>query len=290
MLKDLNKENLIIPPWDPRYGKLGHIWKKYNWDNLVYRDSNRVILYFIPPELVINEKIYSRGWKVLKSIDYTDEYCNWSSSKPINNKLIETCELNNQDYFDLLILKINNKLNRPRCNNIECNSILKFSNRIFYGYNQTYPWNESDHAFCCKSCSAYYQSTHPNEFENGMQHKLNWINARYIPRNKIYTDYRSYLNKGNQYDECNLYISLTNNGFIKYGVTTNIENRRYMFYSNLITIHKLIDSYRFEIANIEAKLKFEFKGREYLNFDELHKFFNILKSILANRPVASPFN
>lgn len=62
-----------------------------------------------------------------------------------------------------------------------------------------------------------------------------------------------------------------------------------MFGERFSTIHCILKSTRLEVANLEAKVKLEFDGNEYLDFKDLNKVIKDLKDILTIRPIVSPF-
>lgn len=45
-----------------------------------------------------------------------------------------------------------------------------------------------------------------------------------------------------------------------------------------------------EVANLEASLKLELSGKEYLLDDELHNLMKLIRTKLAVRPIANPFD
>lgn len=109
---------------------------------------------------------------------------------------------------------------------------------------------------------------------------------------KTYIMYCRYLSFGDLSDTCYLYAANTDSYF-KFGVTKDPSLR--LFTSNLrelesySELHILLSSSRLEVANLEASIKLQFEGREYLKPEESHKFFSILKQLLATRPIANPF-
>lgn len=146
--------NYIIPPWDPRYGKLGHIWKKYNWKSVVYVEGYYSTYFYIPTELVIKD--YTRYCRVLKLIDKTDDWCNWIYKRECKRILEYSCSLTMQEYFDLVILHINNRSDRPKCP-VDSNIIPFYS--IYYGYGSPYTsWDNKELPICCsRSCRDIYR-------------------------------------------------------------------------------------------------------------------------------------
>jgi hypothetical protein len=263
--------NEIIPPWDPRYGKLGHIWKKYNWNELI-SGEDRSIYYYIPPELVLTEiKSYQTILKVITNDP--DSYNNWVNRQCISKYLHLSCNLEVQEYFDLLNLKINSSLNRPKCD--YCHSYLEFSGRLGRGYNSSTPWNNDQHHYCNHSCQMGYRFNHPEEFTFIPELLTKMV------RNREYTRY-------DRLSKSILYISTCEyDDLYKFGITVYSNFEPYRYGGNIA--HILVKSTRDECANIEARLKLKFNGSEWINKKDLHNFIKELKDILLTRPVSDPF-
>lgn len=263
MIKDYYNE--IIPPWDPRYGKLGHMWKRLK--KYRYGSGRNTISYFIPKELVLNEYL-SAKIEVTKSETGWD-WNNIVSSRVITRLLDQCCNLSKQEYFDLIDLKINNRLNRPRCAN--CKSILNF-NQLSNGYSHHMYTTDYSETCCSLSCSLIYQ----NELNTGM--------------NSIESNIRKartqFINKGSLDDECYFYLAITNDNKLKYGITADIISRpdiEYLNNNSYKTIHLIYSDSRLNIANFETKIKLKFNGKEYIEFDNLSTLIKLIRSTLSDQ-------
>lgn len=305
MLKDLEKGNWIIPPWDPRYGKLGHIWKKYPFNKLFkegegVKPKNKI--YFIP-ELVIENYITNKVY-------LTKEYGDWISRNK-ESILTYSMHLTEEEYYLLTVLHINRKLDIPRCPNCKCQ--LTYTYRFNVGY-----W-----IFCSRSCNASfnlrYQFAHLDQYPTRLQHTIAWslagraasdfgelwkteefrnkmINSLrsriWDPKFRTYCDMRRFILSGDENDEAFLYVT-ENEKYFKFGATKDPELR-----SRLMPldggpsdrVRCIIKSTRLEIAYIEATIKLHFKGREWLDVSESHEFFKYCRLVLTDRPVPNPFD
>jgi len=316
MLKDLNKLNYIIPPSDPRYGKLGHLWKKYNYENLIYSEGNHRTYFYVPPELVIRE--YMLNTVVLKSPGPISGWDNWVYKRDISRLLINCCNLTIQEYFDLLILQINNITDRPKCP--ICKAPIYFYS-IYYGYGSPYTsWINKKSLTCSHHCSdllrwadeydwfnsadgrLFYAENLSKMWKDGLMDKNHfdvsslWSDPLWRDRGirrlrQMHMDYKfkisfdrgRFLSQGSKEDTCYLYVTWTDS-YLKFGVTSDPECR--MITSTLHELesyklpHVVYSSTRTRVANLEARIKEFTKGREYLNKDELHLFISALRTSL----------
>lgn len=282
----MNIDNFIIPNWDSRFGKLGHMWKKFSYDDLWKYSSNGSLYYLIPKELILVEYTTAKI-SILKSKD------NWVSCYSINRILNITCNLTNQEYFDLLILKINDKSNRPKCKN--CKSLLQWSNRITHGYSGL-DFTISINTFCSTECSCLYRESHPDEyvnfhkaknllFSNGGPLKYTMINDpdTYIAM-QIEANRSRFNNSGNVMDICYLYVTWTYSGKLKFGISDDVDNRQSWsgFNDYYINPHILKMGLRYDISNLETLIKYHFNQfNEYLyKPSDLIEFWKFIKTIL----------
>ena len=72
-----------------------------------------------------------------------------------------------QEYFDILILHINDTDDRPKCSNPECSIPLNWGGRIYYGCSQNgYSWFDRIQHYCSPSCRSKVVSTNVNLYTN----------------------------------------------------------------------------------------------------------------------------
>ena len=269
MLKDYYNE--IIPPWDSRYGKLGHIWKKYNFKNIFNYISQNSLYYYIPPELVIKDLITNK-------IDVRKVPIEWEYANLISNRFLfriyDYINLSGQELFDIIILHNNSKLNRPRC--AFCHRYLNWSYRFSHGYYGDGGWMYRKYNYCSTSCRTRMMRLDINYYSKFNES----IKQNYVFMHSIYSITKSswthFLNKGNLNDLCHFYIAITRDNLIKFGVTAeSLEVRSYMeawkgagFYRS---IKSIFTRSRLFIGNFEALIKLSI-GKEYLiqsNYSQL---------------------
>lgn len=267
MIKDLNISKFIISEDDPRYGKIGHLMKKYPWESL-YKGEDRSMYYFIPFELVLTE--YNSGSILVTNKDTDWEWTNWVNRQSISRVLKYTCNLTTQDYFDLFQLNINNKFDRPRCT--YCKSELEWSGRLMRGYNRSTPWNTDANHFCDHYCQMNYIWENRELYEHTGYITTSWVRGRELTRHS-------------DSETCYFYICISD-GYIKYGLTVN-PNFRSRFVTDKGLHIILVSNFR-EILALETSIKLKFNGREYIEYSELHKLIMLLKSLLKNRPIKDP--
>jgi len=310
MLKDLNKGNWIIPPWDRRYGKLGHIFNNFEFnDNGVTSGKDFIkylgagcIYYYIPPQLILfNYDKYGHYTNNIKDPRLSDMnlMTNWCSTRFIRRILDMICNLSVQDYFDLMALHINNVSDRPRCP--YCHDNLRFSERILSGYGSGgHYWLDSISQFCSVSCatnfrnsdegSAYlnYKLYLQNGGSFGIQHnnpdKYNAVGFR-----DVYTRYltirNAFINRGDINDICYFFIASTDDGYLKYGITECPELRKSynMTYNGLINFKVIYSDTRLHIANLKYNIDLELELEEnYIKFSDTSKFRNIFNKLISS--------
>lgn len=254
----LENNDYIIPPWDSRYGKLGHLWKRYNYYNII-------------------DKSIPRGWKYLLPKELTEEKEDvWVNCKGFKFKLAEYY-LTTQDYYDLMILHINHTSDRPKCAYGFCHNKLKFKS-ISQGYSSGFRFNINGFtAFCCNEHQRLYHEDVNKESINSL-----------IPT--IKRQRNTFIIKSNS-DEGVLYVGINKGQRLKFGVASNFINRLLSLRGDktLEIAHVLVRSSIEEVANIEARLKLVFKS-EYIKISQLHNLLVVLKAILKDRPVTNPFD
>lgn len=276
-------KELIISEKDPRYRILSEIQSKYPRENLMEIEDDWRVYYFIPPELILEEYQTTRGR--LFSQNPIDEWDNWFFYRDAEWLLNLTCHISMQDYFDLLFLHINDKSLRPKCD--YCGKPLKFhSIKAGYGGSTSnHNWFDSETHCCSNSCAT------------SLKHDLGILdrsvyNLHHDPKIGAYNDMNRFLEMGEDSDECYFYITWTNSGKFKYGVTSNPNYREWVSrnldqYKNT---HIVLKDNRVQVAYLEARIKLALNIRtEYLDPNETRKFFQILKEEISNRPIEYPF-
>lgn len=270
MLKDYYNE--IIPPWDSRYGKIGHLWKLRS---LIKINKSKVIYYYIDKLLVINEidRYTGHGNHLLVNKIGSDNYI---CSNSIGRLIKESTGLGTEEYYLLVQLKINNKLDKPRC--LYCKSYLHWYGRLSYGYLA---------GFCNDKCSVEYRLQHEIRGESifNIGNNLDYESLVLGGRNII-------VNKGFLDDDYFFYIAMSKDrtNYYKFGVCNNPNTR--LSYSSFngyyIIFHILFKSTRLEIANLEANLKLIYKS-EWIDITKLHDFLTNYRRISSIRPINDPF-
>lgn len=275
MLKDYYNE--IIPPWDPRYGKLGHIWKWLRSND--YYDQE---YYYIPYELVINIITNSRGYQITNTNKVRfDHSSNWSSATALANNLDNSCKLNIKDYYDLIVDHYNSKLPLHRCPN--CHQPTDFI-KISKGYN----------LYCSRSCNAQYTINHIDRYPNKSGvvenwYKSGWTKAHILGPKAMQSTLSRVKNKYYKFIQnatselCILYITSDGNT-IKYGATSDIDVRR-SYAINMIgdiynNPHVILKSDKITIGKYEALIGLKLDTpTEYLPYSKLHQLIDVIKSI-----------
>lgn len=276
--------DLIIKDDDPRYGKLGHLWKKYSYREIWYSEGGRNSYYYIPPELVMENYTFRDGRTI--SSNPINPWDNWIHCMKAAQFIWNYCWITSQEYFDLLVLHINDRSNRPRC--AYCKSPLKFNNiKVGYGGGGgNAEWITRTNPCCDKHCASKYR------FQLGIYDDLlEYIHTDPIVRTK--NERNSFIGKGYPDEDALFYLTWTSEGYLKLGATSRLGMRILHSYDDprgyYLNPHIIFKSNRVEIANLEARLKLEFKGREYLDPNDLSKLIMHIKYELANRPIANPF-
>lgn len=278
--------------------ELSKLYSKYNYDNLFkYFDGFDRPWYFIPPELVLHTycgaaiEIYD-----LSVEGFDPNWDNWIGCNALPKILRVCCELTPQEYFDLLVLHINDTDDRPKCD--YCGSQLKWSGRVTAGYGSGgHYWNESTHHFCEQGHTILYRNSHLDEYpeykefiESGGAWGLQHNNPdKYDPCGS--RDYKTHIetfrshfeNCGLPDDECYFYIASTNKGF-KFGITENIEWRISLYGAGGTLVNKIkvtLIGKRKYIADVEAEIKYKLgSNHEYLDWKDVPKFIQAYGEVL----------
>lgn len=246
----------IIKENDPRYPLLEEVFRKWNWDNFRRKVTSRY-RYIIPKELVIGGCTEDEFMFPLKT--NSEKYCN----------------LTLQEYFDLIVLHINNTDDRPKCPN--CNKEILFSGELARGYAR-HEWNSSTNNFCSAKCRQTYIHSNLDEYPHEVERRLRWVD-------KICNDYERqakasmsrFLIRGSLDDLVIFYTGLYRNElWIKYGITEDFKNRNH--HKELKT-YRLIHLPRYKACLLEYLIKMEVKDNniegEYLDIS-LESYLNNL--------------
>ena len=263
--------NSIIPENDFRYGKLGHLWRIRNKDNIIKYTGNSVY-YYIPPELVINE--YHTATVDIYKVHKDYEWDNYVSCYYIKKILLMTCNLTIQEYYDLLILHINSIQNRPRC--INCHELQPFSGWITHGYSKS----QTNHYYCCRKCQNEYQLyliyLNPNFYPNVAKRLIQGgINMNTLD-SKIKRLRSGFISYGNPNDPCCFYIAKTASGYFKFGAAYDSWTRfKCSSYEDQYLDYKEVYyGSRIEVADLEALVKYELgDASEFIKFISTMEYF-----------------
>lgn len=238
---------------------------KYTIDDIMIHHENSIGI-FIPPELVINEM---SGYSFNASKEYGAEISTKSTKHRDYIKFITGLTL--QELFDVTILNINEKSDRPKCKN--CGRQIQWSGRFTFGYgNFQKLWNLNENHFCNHSCRAQYS----------VSNKLTGFGT-YV--NQASAQRSQFLTYGLESDKCFFYIAIDGSE-LKYGICTDPDRRfliqKYDKYKVIFT------GTRLQVANLEYWIKIELRNHsELIPYNhELHKFrkayVNSLKFINKN--------
>ena len=258
-------ENLIINNSDERFSLINELYLKYNFNNLLYQESSFSMFYFIPPELVINEWYGRFDSKVVKN-PLSNSWDNWVFKSVINKRLKYCCNLNSQDYFDLLILHINDRLDRPKCR--YCGDYLNWTGYINSGYGNGGKWNYYNSLYCSNSCH--------------ISHQIDTTDF------KVRMEFKHFLNKGNLNDPCYLYLFCLDNYKLKFGITRNLYERKLLCSrEGFEEISELLiyKGSRLQVANIEVLIKLHYnKIDEYFDYSEelVNELLFVINSLIPS--------
>jgi len=232
--------------------------KLYNYDlSKLTKGFGHKLYYWIPGEINTMEPGHGY-WYHYRTIKYELAQYNW------------TC----QEYFDILILHINDTNDRPKCP--YCNEFLKWSGRLTYGYGAEY-WFESLNHFCSLSHKSLYMRLHPEEYINYAKLMNSGGNLNAVRNNpnkslnndnlerKINSIWGKWLSMGNKSDECIFYIAKLNNGNFKYGITSDESDRSAAH--NYVKLKVILRDSRDYVGALEAQIKYELNNAsEQLSF------------------------
>lgn len=259
-MPDIIMNKLIIDTSDERYKYLELLWSTYDYNNLIVDLSHRSWRCLVPRELILTK------------VGGSSIGC-----RNLNKFLLNNCKLTLQEYFDLLVLHINNTDDRPRCSYSGCTDHLRFIS-FSQGYGSLGPWNPDARHYCSNTHQRLDHEGRNKESLNSILPTIKRQRSTFISKSKGSIGY--------------LYITRLTSGGIKYGITEDILKRvQSMRFGNLyINPHMIFRGSIEEVANLEASLKLELSGKEYLLDDELHNLMKLIRTKLAVRPIANPFD
>jgi len=262
---------------------LEYLYSNYNYDNIIIRDELGRVLYKIPSIIALDDIECSNvNWCSTKidGVSYASSY--------FRSHLMMFTGLTPQQYFDILVLHINDTEDRPRC--ARCGAYLPWSNRITSGYaSGGHKWTENDAGvhFCSRECAVRFQYDNPDIYTQTAEFQGNGGTFGFLKYDKelwtlmqIRSRRTFFLNLGNIEDDCLFYLALTETGRYKFGITSNLNWRNWTSFmvDGYCYSHKLISGTRLQMANLEANIKYKLgQYNEYLEYSDLNKFNNIYK-------------
>jgi len=274
--------------------QLDELFNKYSYDN-IYLFEDGYQYWRIPELLSLGDYWYS-----------DHNYCSTKLEGRVyvrsfaSKHLREFTGLTIQEYFDLLVLHINDTEDRPKCS--LCNAPLYFSGRVMAGYGSGgHYWNENVVHFCSRDHAAQFQYNNPqyypitNEFRNsgGTFSKIintdyqTWIEASIRSRRT------AFILKGSPDDPCSMYITKVTSGYYKFGITYDLEYRSYLsgMVDKFIDPKIIYKSTRVRVANLEAYIKLYLNtNTEYLELTQLSEFYNVFDKLMNNLDLLDNFN
>lgn len=307
--------NYIITPWDSRYDKLGHLWRRYNWNNLVRASGRSRTYLYIPPELVLREYNTKSGMNLLRNPRTSKD--NWIYKRDQARLLKDSCDLSIQDYFDLLVLRINNKSDRPKCP--ICGEHIPFYS-TYYGYGSPYTsWVNKNSLCCSHRCSNILRWNDETDWFNSEEAIIVFSeNAKNLWRlgklsvemsfdfSRVWTDpglrekllekrrsseykmrctprrqYSTFIRSGDLSDQCVLYMVHTTNSTYKFGITSNLDQRLVLLSRcekvDFDDYEVLLEDTRLRVANMESWIKLNLGSHsEYFDESKLDEFRDVV--------------
>lgn len=269
------------------------------------------------PNIEYNYEVVNKGNIVVRSIGKGVEYLDqisgdkWVSCRGFPYHLYSNYGINVAQYHELVVS--GNLFNRPSCRN--CGKVL--------GYDRF--WNLSHwwYGYCNRSCqcsdkvrkqradpdSTYNQSMkrlfESKEFKEGMSKQTslmnyrNWQDPNYREAmkdlhlqsinswyGKVGNKRAAFIRQGKPEDVCKIYVGLTQDYKIKFGVTgVNLDkgrcNRKWRL--QLRTIHEVNKGNRIDMANFEANIKYKLQSNEeYYDYSKLKEILNIIRELKSN--------
>jgi len=251
----------IIKEIDFRFQNLDKLWERWNWDNFRYR-LGREFRYVIPSELRLDN---GEDFFIGKSSYYIKEYLN----------------LTLQEYFDLMVLHINDTEERPKCK--YCNEFIEFSGELARGYSR-HKWEDSNNLFCCMSHRQYYIHQHLDEYPSEVRRREIWTQA--VPLNDLRqakSAMNRELNHGEYTDLIYFYRGTFDKDWLKYGITECYPGRNNHLH---LTNDDVLQYTRSKACLLEYLIKLKFielgiEDHEFIRIEHKDIFYKITDELIA---------
>lgn len=208
----------------------------------------------------------------------------------LSTVLLSFCKLTTQEFYDLIVLHINDESLRPKCPN--CNSTSAWNGSFKRGYMETCLSDDCKSYIRGKGLRKWYANTDEEVISNMQRSKSleRWKDTTYEDRlnqldtslaslnsceGKANSAYSLLLSHGNLDDICNFYIAISYEGLFKYGVAKDVESR--IRWSTPYRKYKIIvrDS-RLKLANLEWWIKVNLgENSEYISWNLVPKFISL---------------
>lgn len=293
----------IINENDSRFKLLPKLWDRLDSVELTTYSSGGGLRYLIPMELVNNEfeRWTSRG-------NYISASKSWDSyiiTYRFESIFHEATGLTKQDYFDLVMLKINETELRPRCS--ICNKPLEFSGKLGQGYRAGGGTGMNDDSitpyYCSASCRSIdimasnwkYNHEHMLATVRKYGFKYNWDNNYEMMFNSVHNPITAALICYNRFlstvqTNSGYFYVIEGNGKIKIGVSCYLPYGRFGHTLNYLIRTRDIKYAVYEstpevVAELEydVKLMLEDLTDRFEDNSELFvtkpNLFNIIKNI-----------
>lgn len=193
----------IIKETDFRYKNLPKLWEKWNFDNFKIPLS-RQYRYVIPHELRLDG---GEDFFIGRSAIFIERYLG----------------LELQEYFDLMVLHINDTDDRPKCKN--CGAYICFSGELARGYARHH-WENVRNLFCDKSCRQYYIHSHLEEYPHEVERRKSWTQSVSLnDMRQARSAMNRELNHGDHLDLIYFYRGRLDDNWLKYGITEYYPGR-----------------------------------------------------------------
>jgi hypothetical protein len=275
----------IIKESDNRYKYLSKLFS-YKYSSMYkYFPGYTGPCIFIPFELVLSEYETCDG-STKVSFNKLEDYYNWVSCKSIKRILDITCRLTVQELFDLTVLHINDIDDRPKCP--ICGTSLDWRYGFISGYGSADPWNSHEQKCCSISCANSLVLSNLDKYPIKSRSQQKFYDSQWTPIALTKRMMNTFISLGDPTDEIFFYVTYTKSGYFKFGITKDLGDRIHIDRGDYIhpRIIKTLD--RISAAYLEASIKLEFNGEEYLSPTETSKFFKIFKSKIT-KPIVNPF-
>lgn len=223
--------------------------------------------------LVIRNSRYYRVPKMLKTGDVNDTEEVLMNYNQFGIRILDYCGLTMQEYYDLMLLHINSEEDRPKCK--ICGNPVSFKN-VKNGYKK----------LCCKSCQVKYKNRLSKDLlreemrdNNNKWKSLPFEDSRSFRRTSIKSRRSDFIRR-NSGKICYFYLAKWNDKF-KYGISSS--RTRVKGYRTDVKI--LFESNAENIANLEANIKYHFRGYEWCKIEKLNKFYDLFSKYTKSLPI-----